>query len=246
MAEKRGCLLAQEQASLIRFNPHDGDPELLAQLVLCFRRIFSDPPWGEWLRCANPECGASWGRHQAAELAKIDFEHCGRGVITFWPHAQVLAELRRDITPDASCWIAVMTRPHSVRVVGFTWGMPLPRRWEQLPPGAQDALRRHFGENVAHDVRCVYQAELGVLTSVRRQGLARRLVSARNRDFLSRGCTHGLVRALRDPQPSVTYLWYTSIGYETVYEYPDSGYVLLTRSLSSGMFSRQEEMPSQP
>ena len=237
--------MTQEQVSIIRFDPHTGDSELVAQLVLCFRRVFADPPWGEWLKCANPECGATWGRHQAAELAEIAFMHCGLGVIDFWDYAKVLRELRRDITPDASCWIAVMTGGHNVRVVGFIWGMPLPCRWEFLPPGAQAALRDRYGENVAHNTQFVYQAELGVLTSQRRQGLARRLTTARNRDFLSRECTHGIIRALRDPQPSVTYVWYTKIGYEVIYEFPDSGYVLLARAGSPDMFSRKEDVAIQ-
>ncbi len=238
--------MGDERISLIRFNPHDGDPELLGQLVLCFRRVFADPPWGEWLKCANPECKACWGKHQAGELAALGFSHCGQDVVNYWSHAQVLRDLCHDITPDASCWIAVMTGGHRVRVVGFTWGMPLPRRWERLPMGAQVALRERFGENVSHNAAIVYQAELGVLTSKRRQGLARRLLTARNRDFLERGCTYGIIRALRGPQPSVTYLWYTKIGYEVVYQFPGSGYVLLAQALSPGMFSKEEDAPSQP
>lgn len=214
---------------------------LLANLVECYREVFAEPPWNEWLACAADDCDASWGRPQAAELAAEGFVHCGRPVADYWPRAKVVGDLLDALRQGAVCWLAVeRAAPGGGQVVGFTWGSPIGARWREFEPELQESLRREFGDDVPSDPTIVYQTEVGVRASHRNQGLARRLTERRNQDFLDRGFRIGVTGVRESPQPSVTFLWYTKIGFRVVHRFPpDNGRVVLARDLEPGLFDRR-------
>lgn len=216
------------------------DAGLLASLVECYRDVFAEPPWNEWMKCSAEGCEASWGRPQAAELAAMRFVHCGQPVADYWPRATVVADLTEALEQGAVCWLAV---EHSAqggeRVVGFTWGSPVVSRWQEFEPELQESLRRAFGEGVADDPTIVYQTEVGVMATHRNRGLARRLTERRNLDFLERGFRVGITKVRETPEPSVTFLWYAKLGFRVVHRFPpDNGRVVLARDLTPGLFDR--------
>lgn len=227
-----------DQVRMEPFPSEGGSDEVLASLVECYREVFAEPPWNEWLKC-SAGCGAAWGKPRAAELAAARFAHCGRPVTDYWPHAEVVEDLLNELAGGAVCWLAVERSDGRARVVGFTWGSPIASRWDGFEPELQDGLRREFGDTVERDPSVVYQTELGVLASHRNRGLAGTLAERRNQDFLDRGFRIGIAGVRELPEPSVTFLWYRKLGFRVVHRFPaENGRVVIARELEPGLFRR--------
>lgn len=141
----------------------------------------------------------------------------------FWSVEQILADMRHEITPAASCWISRAGES----VTGFCWGYPVSLRDLETKLGVS------LLGTVPDSERIAYQDELGVLQEYRNNSVARTLFRLRLEDFLRQGLTYGIVRTLALPQPSVTYLWFTQkLGYEVLVSYPDDGRVVLGAPLA--------------
>lgn len=207
-----------------------GDDALLAQIATCYQSVFADPPWNEWKRCSV--CNRQWGRTEWNDWRKTNGskKHCGIPVIEFWPAAQVRQDIEHELTPRASCWLAL----DGERVIGFCWGYPIALEALESKLGVGLGLR--FLWKCCHDPssEVAYQDELGVLLRYRRHGVARHLVTLRQVDFAKEQLTLNVVRTRKDP-PSVTYLWYIREGYREIAEYED-GRVVLAKSETNPYF----------
>ncbi len=209
-----------DEITIERFNV-TGDEVRLSMLVTCYKAVFADLPWNEWKKCSK--CGKKWGIRES----RIPTTHCGYPIEEFWPHATVESDIRHEITEGSSCWVAV--NRHSI--VGFCWGYPIaPNQLERklALSGLATTLHRDFGEIPL----IAYQDELGVQSEYREKGLGKALYLARHNDFLSRGLKGAAVRTKRTP-PTVTYSWFSRVGYKVVAEYRDTDdRVVLARTIS--------------
>lgn len=193
---------------------------VLQSLVTCYRTVFGEPPWNEWMVCSV--CGEKWGVN-----VRHPVEHCGGVVSEFWPEGAVEKDIRAEVTPDSPAWLAYCGE----QVVGFCWGYAatpedLARKVEL--PSLVDAIHGSFG--VADQV--AYQDEMGVISAFRGQGIARRMFDVRRTDFLQRGLKIGVIRTMRTPA-TVTYKWYTKLGYQVIAEYNDADdRVIMARTLA--------------
>ena len=205
------------------FNPRR-NPEKLSALVTCYQNVFADEPWNEWKKCGV--CNKKWGNRQQAELACLDFSHCGCQVNEFWPADVVCADIINEVTDKASCWVACQ---HD-SIIGFSWGYPIEADalGEKLKlPGVASSLVGLFGPNS----RIGYQDEIGVRGDYRGKGVAKMMFRHRLNDFRRMGLNVGVVRTKTRPA-SVTNLWFMKLGYRIVGEYNDTdGRVVLERSL---------------
>lgn len=196
---------------------------LTAQLVECYRDVFADSPWNEWLKC--PKCQKYFGRDDSGFLASQKFRHCDVSLIDFWPREQVLSDLYYEITEKTSCWIAM----DKSKIVGFSWGYPI------FLADLEEKLGISFSNNlqIKKDTLLAYQDEAGVLSEYRGQKIAKAMVAHRLDDFITQGIEVGIVRTRQSPEPSITFLWYTEkLGYKILATYPgDDGRVILGREL---------------
>lgn len=211
-----------QSISFVKYWPKKSASGLTAQLVECYRDVFADGPWHEWLQC--PQCKAYWGKKDACQLAGAGFQHCGGPLVDFWPREQVCADLEHEITPESSCWLALDNR----RVVGFCWGYAINTAALTTKLGVQ------ITESSALPSLIAYQDEVGVLSAYRGRKIAKALVARRLNDFLEQGLEYAVVRTRKLPEPSTTYLWYTEkLWYSTLATYPDGdGRVILGRGLN--------------
>ena len=210
-----------ENISLVRYMPKNSDQLLTAQLVECFRDVFADGPWHEWLKCQR--CNKYWGTKDSALLSANMFSHCDTPVVDFWPRDKVVCDLHHEITPESSCWLAMSNDI----VVGFCWGYSI--KLYDLKSKLGVAFNSLLG---CSDTELVaYQDEVGVLSEYRGHKIAKAMVANRLEDFLDKGLTVGIVRTRQEPEPSETFLWYTQkLGYQILGNYPD-GRVVLGRRL---------------
>ena len=213
-----------EGVSYVRYLPQADNVYYTAQLVECYRNVFSDEPWHEWLKCQK--CEKYWGKKDQDYLVSIKYQHCGAELVDFWSRNQVLADLFHEITVDGSCWLA----KDNDRVVGFCWGYPI--KVIDLENKLGIMLNWKFGferENLV-----AYQDEIGVLSDYRKKGIAKSMFVKRLDDFLERGLRVGYVRTRQYPEPSETFLWYTQkLGYQIIATYPNAdGRVILSRPLA--------------
>lgn len=210
--------------SLVRYSPHSGNHLLTAQLVECYRDVFADRPWHEWLKCS--QCKEYWGLKDKALLAEYKFYHCNMPLVDFAPREQVVSDLYHEITPEASCWLALSDNQN--QVIGFCWGYPITIFELERKLGLSLSNSVEFGSDVV-----AYQDEVGVLFAYRGFKIAKKMVSHRLSDFLRAGLKFGIVRTRQSPEPSETFLWYTKkLGYEIIASYPDNdGRVILGRKL---------------
>lgn len=224
--------LAKKNITLHKYSPHDGDHVRTSHLVECFRSVFADRPWHEWLKCSNPQCSQYWGVKDHAVLAKQKFLHCDVPVIDYWPRAKVMEDLSKEITADALCTLAIRGNDE---VVGFCWGYPISIEAleEKLEIQFRENLEKAFGPH-SH---VGYQDEVGVIPACRGDKIAKVMNFERIRDLSSRGLHVTISRARRAPEPSVTFLWYTQkLGYQVLREYPgDDGRVILGSRLDDVM-----------
>ena len=216
---------------IIRYHPGGEDNLLTGKLVECYREVFADRPWNEFLKC--PECEKYWGHKDLSELTANQFRHCGVPLIDFWSREQVLTDIVHEITADASCWLSITSSRSGLttgayRVVGFCWGYPITIAELKEKLGIQFSINGND-----RDETVAYQDEVGVSSPYQGRGIAKSLVHERLKDFLGRGLKFGVVRTRETPEPSVTFSWYTKkLGYEILARYPgDDGRVILGRSL---------------
>lgn len=213
--------------SHVRYSPHGGDDSLTAQLVECYREVFADGPWHEWLKCSV--CQQYWGTKDRGLLASCKFLHCDKPLVDFWTREQVLFDIYQEVTPEASCWLAI--DKDRDKVVGFCWGYPITIRDLEVKLGLS------FNDNLGYDPSSIvaYQDEVGVLSDYRGRRIAKDMFIHRLNDFLAQDIKIGIVRTRQKPEPSQTFLWYTKkLGYEVIALYPnnDGRVVLLCRQLS--------------
>ena len=211
--------------SLVRYSPHDQVHAITTQVVECYREVFSDTPWHEWLRCAV--CNKYWGACDRALLASYQFRHCDTPLVDFWPREQVIADLFHEIAPDSSCWIAM----EECRVVGFCWGYPI--TLQELENKLGNTFSHAVGIPVESTQLVAYQDEVGVLSAYRGRKIAKKMVALRLIDFKAKNLEFAVVRTRQYPEPSETFLWYTKkLGYRILASYPDAdGRVILGRNL---------------
>lgn len=215
--------------SLVRYSPYAGDHLLTAQLVECYRDVFADPPWHEWLKCQK--CGKYWGTKDRALLASLKFRHCEMPLVDYWPRDQVVSDLEHDITPEASCWLGISNGA----VIGFCWGYPItiPHLKEKLFQGRPDIPFEVELEKLAGVYpQVAYQDDMGIILPYRGRKIAKAMFVRRLGDFLAQGLKFGIARTRRHPEPSETFLWYTEkLGYRLIVSYPEAdGRVVLGRS----------------
>ena len=77
--------------SYVRYSPTANSDELSAKVVKCYRKVFADGPWHEWLQC--PVCKRYWGKKDENLLQELNFQHCGTGLIDFWSEEQVAKDI---------------------------------------------------------------------------------------------------------------------------------------------------------
>ncbi|QQG45544.1 MAG: hypothetical protein HYW89_01250 [Candidatus Sungiibacteriota bacterium] len=212
-----------ENISLVRYSPNGGEHELTAQLVECYRDVFADGPWHEWLKC--PQCQKYWGTRDRSFLASNRFRHCNTPLVDFWPREQVVCDLHHEITLEASCWLAIS----NLSVIGFCWGYPI------TIIDLEAKLGVSFGAELAYEPTelVAYQDEVGVLSAYRGRKIAKAMVTRRLEDFLAQDLKVGIVRTRQSPESSETFLWYTNkLGYRILANYPgEDGRVVLGRNL---------------
>ncbi len=214
-----------DHVSIVRYSPYRDNHELTAQLVDCYREVFSDGPWHEWLRCQK--CGMYWGVKDRALLASWKFRHCGQPLEDFWPRAQVIEDLYHEIVSEASCWLAIDQKG---KVIGFCWGYPM--TISELEKKLGIAFHAELEKELGAQHAIAYQDEVGVITACRGRKIAKAMVIRRLDDFLRGGVHVGIVRTRQSPEPSETFLWYKRLGYLTLASYPDGdGRVILGRLL---------------
>lgn len=212
-----------KSVSLVRYSPHNNHTRT-AQLVECYRDVFADGPWHEWLKC--PQCQKYWGTKDRGILASYKFRHCNTPLVDFWPREQVISDLYHEITPEASCWLAM----DNDGVIGFCWGYPITISNLETKLGVSFSVK--LGCESSNPI--AYQDEVGVLSSYRGRKIAKAMVARRLDDFLAQGLQVGIVRTRQSPEPSETFLWYTrKLRYKILATYPgDDGRVVLGRELS--------------
>ncbi len=213
-----------EKTSFVRYSPRNGEYPLTAKLVECYRDVFADKPWHEWLKCSK--CQKYWGIKDRGLLASYGFSHCNTPLVDFWPRDRVISDLYHEITSEASCWLAM----DKDMVIGFCWGYPITIADLEAKLGVPFSARLGYKNNPC---LVAYQDEVGVLSAYRGRKIAKAMVSRRLDDFLAQGLRVGIVRTRQSPEPSETFLWYTAkLGYEILATYPgNDGRVILGREL---------------
>lgn len=210
--------------SLVRYSPYYNNHALTAQLVECYREVFADSPWHEWLKC--PRCHKYWGKKDQDFLAANKFHHCNTPLVDFWPREQVIYDLYHEISSKTSCWLAMQNDS----VVGFCWGYPI------ILSDLEDKLNISLSTQpeLKGVKRLAYQDEVGVLSAYRGQKIAKKMIAQRLQDFLAQGLKVGIVRTRQSPEPSTTFLWYTGkLGYKIIANYPEpDGRVILGREFN--------------
>ncbi len=215
-------LVMESKISVMKFGGIGRHPQYDAQLIECYRDVFADSPWHEWLKC--PKCEMYWGKKDHVTLLESKFEHCGSPLVDFWPRKDVLEDLTHELSSGSSSWLALDQEKDTV--IGFCWGYPM------IISHLEDKLGIMFPEQwkSGREGLIAYQDDVGVLSEYRGQKIAKRMIINRLQDFLAQGLGTGLVRTRKSPEPSTTYLWYTEkLGYDTIASYPD-GRVILARS----------------
>ncbi len=212
---------------IVRFNPNHQDNQVLFNLVIdLYRQVFAVAPWREWKKCEI--CGSFWGREDEKELEAMNFTHCSRPLVDFWPCAEVRNEWLEEITPEASSWIAL----DGCEPIGFCYGYPIRISDLEKKLGVvfEENLETLFDGNVNGSV--AYQDEMGVHENYRGCGIAKQMYLMRLIDFLNNGFSIGVMRTRETPEPSVTYKWFMRIGYKIIARYPGTdGRVILAHDL---------------
>ncbi|MFA6537566.1 MAG: GNAT family N-acetyltransferase [Patescibacteria group bacterium] len=217
-----------KEITFTRFNPLNNSLILKTRLVECYREVFATGPWHELMKC--PICNKNWGSDQEAELAELKFFHCNVPMIPFWPQHEVLADIEKEITPEASCWLAL----DGEKVIGFCWGYKIRLLILEKKTGIPLQNYCHCRMNNMVNNFVAYQDEVGIISAYRGLKIAKKLAYLNFKDLQDKGLQNIYLRTRKSPEPSPLYLWYTEkLGFEIKSEYPTGdGRVILTRNLT--------------
>lgn len=174
------------------------------QVLKCYQEVFGGLPWGELKRCQI--CNTFWGT-QDSNIPKI---HCQKSVVDYWPTKAVKEKI--GTRTNTFCYLAI----EKDRVIGFSIGFPIitiDLEKELELKGSAQAMSE-FG--AAGQVG--YQTDIGVLQEFRQLGIAKSLYEFRRKDFRRLGLK---VAVVRTKPGTVTYGWYTRLGYRVIAQYPE-------------------------
>lgn len=199
------------------------DHDLLLSLVECYRDVFADPPWNEDMIC--PACQRSYGRY-LERYTCLRCEDCDVPLKEFWPVQTVIRDLEHELTPSASCWLAMAES----RVIGFSWRYPI------TVNGLEAKLELSGIANALHQMTnqpaVSYLDEIGVIAEYRGRGIARQLYDLHVNELTLAGNTSLMVARTKKIPPTVVYHWFTRIGYRVVARYSEKdGRVILAMSV---------------
>lgn len=200
----------------------DGNPAQMRQLITAYQDVFSTSPWSEWKTCLTDKL--KWGREQANEVPDLQCPKCSKALTDYWPSEVIEHDIRKELSlPNATCWLALADG----KVIGFCWGYSL--TLAELEAKLGTACANAFHASFNGTPRVAYQDEIGVIAPYRGRHIASKLFQLRLQDFLAQGLTVGTVRTKTLP-PSVTYLWFNRLGYQTIANYndPDGRVVMAT------------------
>lgn len=212
--------IPMKQVIYIQFRCDGSRSDLLAQLVECYRNVFADGPWHEWLKCQC--CEKYWGIKDKAELAGQGYQHCGEPVVDFWPRNKVVQDLRQELSENSVCWLAV----YDEKVVGFSWAY-------QIQVHQLEAKLGITFEDVSCEQTVMYLDDVGVLSEFRDQKIAKEMVRRTKETFLRQNVQICVARTRQSPEPSKLFLWHTEkLGYNVIAHYArGDGRVVLARQL---------------
>src|SRR3989344_1795642 len=180
-----------ENISLVRYSPHSATASLTTHVIECYRDVFADGPWHEWLQC--PKCKKYWGTKDRDLLKSWNFQHCDVAVADYWPREKVREDFFHEITPEASCWLAVC----NAQVVGFCLGYPIAITDLENKLGISFNLQ--LARRLGNHSKIAYQDDLPARSEFRRQGIAKAMVQHRLADFLNLNLEVGVVRTREKP-----------------------------------------------
>ncbi len=218
---------------IIRFD-HRHHAHLLPGYVSLYQRVYAQAPWNEYLMCSrhrhdHPAVGLT----EAADPESVACAICGAPLMVYWPADEVRSDIEGDLRhPHASLHLAVTGQ----QVVGLAVGyaLPLGQMDRKLRlPGTTAALKTFFGTQ-SDEMEVAYFSDIAVDPAFRRNHIARRLFLDRLRVFAEARVWYGVTRTKGDPEPSVTYKWYTSdgMGFTVVNRYDDDrGRVVLAKRI---------------
>lgn len=216
-----------EGVFFIRFNPHceEESNKYLDQLVECYRIVFGEEPWNEWLKC--PVCEKKWGVSENGNGIPRGLRHCGSSLVDFWPSDQVKNDLLHEITQEASCWLAMTREDKKERVVGFCWAYPISvhdlEAKLSLDGVASSIINSHSVQKVN------YLDDIGLLREFRGKKLAKAMYHYAMADISQNGHNVCVLRTKTNP-PTVAYHWFLKDGFGIVGQYYDEdGRVVLAK-----------------
>ncbi|MDB5194630.1 MAG: hypothetical protein JWN50_644 [Parcubacteria group bacterium] len=219
--------IRSREVEYVRFYPDGINASLLSEIILCYQRVFEVYPWNEWKKCRA--CGTHWGISERKIIDGLGGVHCGLPIEEYHPAGKIIESIKKSVSDDASCWIAVQ---FGGKVVGFTWGRPITAA--QLAARLEitkitEKMRAEFGGRT----HIAFQHELGVLPEHQGRKIGKKLAALRLADFKARGLETAMFTTQRTP-PSVTYLWFSKDGYRVVFESGGStDRVLLARDITN-------------
>lgn len=195
------------------------DSFCLASLITCYREVFSDEPWNEWLRCTS--CNKVFGKND--RLAPSDQCTCGGKLTFFWETETVKNDIFNEITAGATCRIVTS----GSEVVGFCWGYPINKAGLEKKlqlPGLAKTFEEKFGEG-----RLGYIDEVGIIPNLRLRGWGKNLWNQVVDALAKKGCQ---VIAARS-QPNVRiFNWWIKTGYTVIQQYgSDDARVIIARAI---------------
>jgi len=200
-------------------------PQYTAGLIKCYKRVFAEPPWNEWKRC--PRCSKNFGLCDTNALRASGYRCCETPVVDYWPSRTVEEDLRREIGPETSCWLAVSEG----KVIGFAYSYPIETKKlsEKLGIELQRPSRM---SSIPAWVN--YIDDIGVLPEFQRRGIAKELFGRNVLDLSNAPASRTsvfLARTRQLPQPSNMLPWFVDrLGFKIVAQYIESdGRVILGR-----------------
>lgn len=206
--------------------PAENNEKTLSGLIRCYQDVFSEPPWNEWKKCQI--CGKHWGIDEKNYVEQdLKLKHCGASVVDFWPHDEVLNDIREELSQKGA--FCFLVKNNEGDIIGFYWGYLI--ELEKLEKKLNIELML---ESRDKKLIVAYLDDMGVLNQYRGLKIASRLFNLGEIEFRNQGVSYQIGRVKKSPEPSVTFLWFTnSLNFKIIAEYcpKEDGRVVLGRKV---------------
>lgn len=209
----------------------------VTQLAKKYQSIYAHSPWGEWKICSSDTCHKYWGIEDKPVLEKLNFKHCNKPVLDYWPIDFLLEKFKslekRQLT------LIIAKDDVKNEIIGFCWGYIKSK--EDFKERIFSGRAPNFIPNMnLFDGQVSYLSEIAVAPNYREKGFGKSLLNLYTNQ--QKNTNWVFTQTKGGKNPSISYKWFQNLGFYTSDAFNKKSMVVQILEISSLISKLKKEL----